>query len=222
MKLTATEYLVASDMLNGTGGQQLTIAANGAALQGTVYLTESTIKYVSLYVPAGVTFVVEGSTVKNPLQVIGSVKDYGDISFADAKGNTVQDLITRDLYVASTGAITDPGALDITTKTIDNAGTITSGTLSVRASSEFTNAGTVTGTNGLNLDSGTGIFTNSGMLASTIGNVLLNSANPIVLNNTGTVQALQGAINIREASYKGSRWHYIEWRELFIARFEFN
>ena len=67
MKLTATEYLVASDMLNGTGGQQLTIAVNGAALQGTVYLTESTIKYVSLYVPTGVTFVVEGSTVKKSI-----------------------------------------------------------------------------------------------------------------------------------------------------------
>ena len=66
---------------------------------------------------------------------------------------------------------------------------------------------TISGTN-VNLTSGTGSFTNTGLIAATasIGNVLFNApdAKDINIANTnGTIQALNGAINIRAPTYSG-------------------
>jgi len=69
-------------------------------------------------------------------------------------------------------------------------------------------AATMTGSS-VNLSSGTGNFTNTGLIAATgsNGNVLFNapSAQNIAVNNTGgTIQALQGAIGVRDPTYTGA------------------
>ena len=207
-RLSPSELIALDQVLNGTG-QTIVIASNGSASGGTVTVTAGTTRFVNLVLPKGVELIVQGSSVKDPFDVVGEFKDYGtlDLVAAAGKSTSIQDLITHDLYVGTTGLVTDSGSLDISANSVMNLGAITAGSLNLNAGlGGFTNPGTISSTGSLNINSRTGVFTNSGMIASTTGNILLNSQNNIVVNNTGsgTIQALQGDIDVRNASYNGS------------------
>ncbi len=188
-RITPAELAAANQKLNESGNQTLVLNAQGEAVGGTLNLTATTMPYFNLVIPKGVEVNVIGSTLSHPLDVLGAVKDYGTLDFVSSKGSTgIADLNAGKLFVGSTGVITDLGTLDVSSKSLfNNEGMITAGTL--------------------NLNTGSGVFTNTGTITATTGNVTFTApvAQNLVLNNTaGTIQANNGAINVRGSNYTGT------------------
>ncbi len=188
-RITPAELAAANQKLNESGNQTLVLNAQGEAVGGTLNLTATTMPYFNLVIPKGVEVNVIGSTLSHPLNVLGAVKDYGTLDFVSSKGSTgIADLNAGKLFVGSTGVITDLGTLDVSSKSLfNNEGMITAGTL--------------------NLNTGSGVFTNTGTITATTGNVTFTApvAQNLVLNNTaGTIQANNGAINVRGSNYTGT------------------
>ena len=103
------------------------------------------------------------------------------------------------------------------TNNIVNAGTISSsGNLNLTAGSSITNtlpagltgAGPIMQAAGnLSLFTGSGLITNAGLISALAGNINVNtlaSQNLTIANTGGLMQALNGAISVRDASYTGS------------------
>src|SRR5262249_46546879 len=107
-----------------------------------------------------------------------------------------------------------------------NKGTVSSpGALSIVAGGTFTNAGTMQSQGNINLMAGSGNFFNSGTISASAGNVTFNTADAVNLNidnHLGTIQALQGAINLRDASYAGKANESINGGNLFSEQFNLN
>ncbi len=185
--ITAAELQAGLEKIDGTGVQSLFIGSNGAANGGTLVVTVSSMRDYNLVLPAGVTLDIRGASTTNPFVVLGGVKVDGTIDFLSAKGNPIADLKTANLLIGSAGKILDKGTLDLNAYSFDNAGTISAGAL--------------------NLNIGSGTIVNSGTITASNGNVTFNTpmTQNLVLNNTGgTVQANNGAINVRDSNYTGA------------------
>jgi hypothetical protein len=131
-----------------------------------------------------------------------------------------QGLLTDLLPAGSVFTSLVPSNLNLTlnvTGNITNAGTINSaGGLNLNAGGSITNAPTapnlptptIQATNTVNLVTGSGNITNAGLISSATGNINISSSvpsNDINITGTGgTFQALNGDINIRDASYTGA------------------
>jgi filamentous hemagglutinin len=127
--------------------------------------------------------------VLNTAMNAGSINSGGNFSLS-AGGN-----------VTNSGSINSSGALSIA-----SGGSIANVSPIQRSGSADT--AVVKGTD-VSLSSGSGTFTNAGLIAATgsSGNVMFNapSTKDITIANTGgTIQALNGAINLRDASYNGT------------------
>ncbi len=222
--LTPAQY-VALGQVTATGHQSLVLTANGAASSGFLTLSPGEVSGLSgLYVPAGVSLNSIGFTQASPLAVAGASTVNGSLyAFELSRGVTAQ-LDFGSLVVGSGGLITSSlpqnralfsnvfagnGLTINVSGDLHNSGTISSsGTLSLAAGGGIYNQASSASMTGqtVNLYADAGTFANAGIIAASSGNVnFADQANAdINFNNAGgTVSALAGSINFRDASYTG-------------------
>lgn len=135
-------------------------------------------------------------------------------SIKNQQGGLISTVLSQELSSAYNNAINGFGLILNSNKDIENAGQITSaGTLSLIAGGSIINslgsniAGAqpvIESARDLNLTAGSGNILNNGMLVSNNGSININALNAqtaINLDSTsGTVSALNGAVNIRSAA----------------------
>jgi fibronectin-binding autotransporter adhesin len=220
-KVTAGE-LVAIEQAQ-SGGQTLQLDGQGRASGGTFSLTSVTsnsgsISVASVVVPKNVT-AIDQVSAKSSLSLSGDLTNYGSIDeIAKGSQSASANLSALDIVNEPGGLITSVGA---------GKGAVD---LNLSAGNDFTNQGTITSSGALSIAAGgtlkntagssdSGIsavkdvtlqsanIINSGTVASSAGNVNLTASNSQDLNvnnNGGTISALSGAINVRDAGYNGS------------------
>jgi hypothetical protein len=104
--------------------------------------------------------------------------------------------------IVNSGSIVSFGNLSL-----NAGGSITNGSSSVGAQHAVPAPAVIQAASDVNLSAGSGNITNGGVINALNGNVNFNagSASDLTINNqNGTVQALTGAINVRNSSYNGS------------------
>ena len=216
-----------------TGKQALSLSSMGSADGGTVVLSSRLSQNIgNLVIPDGVTVIDLSKT--GTLDLSGNLTDSGTLYISDKgstpvslqanniyvqQGGTITD-------VKASGGPSNPASstgenLSVTTQSdVDNGGTISSsGTLSVTAGGTINNIPSTTGSAGgvqptmksqgdLSLVTGSGTINNSGVINSSKGNINISASLPqtdISINaSNGSFQALNGAINVRDASYTGA------------------
>ncbi len=212
--VTAAEALAASEVAGGHH-QTLTLTSNGNASSGKVFLGTSLADSITgLVVPAGVKLFDNANSV-GALNLSGDLTNAGSFIVFGAKGSTAS-ITAADIDNMAGGVISANGLnLNLTAlNNLTNAGTISSGgNLSMSAGGTLTNAGgAVQAANNVNLFSGAGNIVNSGLVNAVNGNINLATlaANQLNINNAnGNLQALNGAINLRDSSYNGTADTYV-------------
>ncbi len=211
-KVTAAEYVAARQALGG-GAQTVTLDAQGRATGGEVDLSamtsgNQTMKVKDLTVPVSVT--ASGDFGKGgDVRILGDLTNSGSINAYTSDNKNVNALIKADNITNNAGASITSSVSDLTLqadRNFSNYGDISAtGNLIVSAGKTLTNGGSVSAQNELSILAPK--VTNTGTLASAQGNVTLDTPIPAALkfnNNSGTISALNGAINIREAGYAAS------------------
>ena len=166
-----------------TGHQALNLNNLGAAVSGTVSLNNGIGQNLSsLVIPAGVSLTSNGAV----LNVSGDVVNSGVLAFVSQPTGVVNSLF-------ATNVINNFGAL-LTSPT----------SFYIGASQNLVNAGRIVSGQDVSLNFGKAL-TNTGLIASTYGNINLNSpGNILVTNQGGSFQALNGGINVRDSHYLGA------------------
>lgn len=210
-KVTAAEYVAAKQAMAG-GAQSVTLDADGRATGGTVDLSamtagNKTMKVTDLTVPVSV--VASGDFGKNgDVKISGDLTNSGSINAYSSNGK-VDALIRADNITNNAGASINSTVSDLTLHADDtfaNYGDISAtGNLTLNGGNSLTNSGNVNVAKNLNVLSPN--VTNSGNLASANGNITFDTpvaAAMNINNSNGTVSALNGAINVRDAGYNAA------------------
>ena len=228
--ITPAEQLALFQTMHG-GSQAINLGASGNAVGGNFTVNSQIVSGAvsTLVVPQGVT----GISTLATFQLTGNLTNYGSLyavstnphnttAYISAANifNQQGALLTTVLPTAGlpgiSGAIAGLNLSLTAMNNIVNAGTISSaGHLSAIAGGSIINSlpTGVTGiqpviqaVNNLNLTSNIGNIVNSGLINSIAGNINITSqiANNLVLNNIGgRLQALNGALNIRDSAFAG-------------------
>jgi hypothetical protein len=230
--LTPAERLAVYQVVS-TGQQSITLGQDGSAVGGTFTMGARFSQFVSnVVVPQGVTVLRDFATA-GALNLTGTLTNSGTFYAASSNPGVTTASISAANIINQQGALLTSvlpagglpgisnaiGNLNLTLTAVQNilnAGTISSaGTLNLNAGGSITNAlpAGVTGPppvmqalNNMNIFAGSGIITNAGLIAASTGNINIaaNLANNIAINNlNGTIQALAGAINVRDSSFAG-------------------
>ncbi len=235
--LTAAELIAASQVLSNNY-QGLKLGDLGQAVGGRASLSAGVLQSVNdLVIPqnvrlwgdfsANANFSVSGNlTNSGKLYAYSTSPQASPASFnANNIYNQVGGLISTVLPPAALGA-GFAATLDLSLTALGdivNAGTITSsGNLTVSAGGTVTNAlpqgatgaaPLMQAAQNLNLYSGSGYITNSGLMSALAGNINMNAATAshLTVNNVGgTLSALSGNINVRDATLTEKR-HLVFW-----------
>lgn len=221
-KVTAAEYIAAKQVI-ATGGQKLGLDGDGRAISGAVDLSEltpgdKTMKVSDFVVPVNVSASgdfgkqgdvrISGDLINNgSIQAFSSDKNFASATIradnitnnADASISSVLSQNTRDLG----GVVSDLGLNLHAEDSLKNFGSIESaGDLTLSAGKVLSNSGQAIARNDLNLQAPS--ITNSGRIESLVSNINIDSSSTSALNVNnagGTLAALDGAINIRNADY---------------------
>lgn len=219
-KVTAAEYVAAKQVLIA-GGQKVTIDASRTATGGSVDLSALTTGNQSLRIDD--LKITEGVTAYGDFGKGGDVRISGDLVnnggiFAYSSDKNVDVANVRaDNIVNSAGASISSGlnaehggvvenvSLGLyANDSLANYGNINSaGDLTLSAGANLANTGTVVAQNNVNLQAPD--VSNSGTITSIVSNINLDSsiASTLNVNNSGgTLNALDGAINIRAPHFK--------------------
>ncbi|MBS1994209.1 MAG: S-layer family protein, partial [Cyanobacteria bacterium SZAS LIN-3] len=233
--VTAGEYVAIQQVLGGHT-QGVTLSNSGAATGGNFVLNAVDNRQLqSLVIPASVSAVDYFS--KSPVLTINAdLTNYGSIygvstnpnitngtiiahDITNAVGGTISTVIPDSMVSAISGTINS--SLDLSlyaTNNFTNAGSIYgSGVVNIFAGNNIVNAlptgvsgptPVIHAVNNVNFMTGSGNFTNAGVVASANNNINILAAEATTnlnINNVGgSLQALQGDINVRDASYDGS------------------
>ena len=230
-RVTAAERL-AVYQVSSTGRQTIELGTGGNAVGGSFVVGPRFSSYVrSVTIPTGVTAIRDFGT-GSTLSLSGNFSNSGTFYALSSNGQVATATVNARNIVNQQGALLTsvlPAAglsgfssvvpnLSLSLNALNNVvnmGTIaTSGQLSLAAGGAIINAlpagaagarPLIQALNNVNLQSAA--VTNAGLIAATNGNINVN-ANPardIVINNYGgQLQALNGAINVRDASYTGN------------------
>ncbi|MDZ4832962.1 MAG: hypothetical protein SGJ27_04100 [Candidatus Melainabacteria bacterium] len=231
--VTASEYIAVKQLLL-TGAQSIQLDGTGKSIGGSVDLSQITarndrMRADDLNIPVNVTAYGDfskGST----FQVSGDLVNAGSIYALDSKRGTAGGALRADnLINSSTGLISSESQngldarIDLTlaaTGNLLNQGSITSsGDLILTAGNSITNHGTATQAAAIsargNLEASAKDIINHGLIRSSDGNVRFNSAEDYlngaltIDNRLGEVQALNGAINLRDRSFRQDASTYV-------------
>jgi hypothetical protein len=223
--LTASQYLALQQLMT-SGSQNLILNENGAAVGGFVTLTSSHVSdLTSLNLPTGVTLHSIDFNAATPLNVSGAAAVNGSMyALQSTQGQTAVmnfgsltigegGVLSTELPASATYLSNVYASAGLTANVagdLHNSGTIASASnLNLNVGGAIYNQSTsgsqalMTGSQ-VNLYSGAGTFVNSGTIAATTGNLNLASktATDIAINNAGGVlEAMQGSINVRDASF---------------------
>lgn len=223
--LTPAERLAVYQVFS-TGQQSIILGAKGNAIGGSLTIGPKFTQYVSgITVPKNVSVYGDAAVIGN-LVLTGNVSNFGNIfmlsssqavnsasisaaNIINNRGGLITSVIPTSNLVGLTAAVQQLDLSLIAINNIINSGTISSsGNLMLSAGGSIVNgpAAIMQATGNVNLLSQTGAFFNSGMIASFTGNVNFNTgslARDIVLNNvSGTLQALNGSINVRDSLFQ--------------------
>lgn len=201
--VTAAEYLAVKQAL-GTG-QTLNISTNGSATGGTLSIdaltSDGAMRASSLVVSSGVT--ASGNFSKgNAFKLTGDLTNYGTMVLAsDKRGSSLQG---DNVLNASGALIAATGDLHLgAARTFTNNGDVTAGgVLTITAGEAVSNTSVLSAQRDLTLYAAN--IENSGTIRSGDGsvNVYGPSTSAMTFNNAGgTISALNGAINFRDAKY---------------------
>ncbi len=224
--VTAAQY-TAMEQVVTSGQQTLVLSGHGTAISGVIALVagQSIASLSSVVVPRHVVLETVGFTSSNPFSVSGTTQVLGSLYTLESSANVTAALNSGSLFVGGRGTISDSLRLSFFNNvfaasglnlgvlgTLTNQGSISSvGALTVNAGqivnvSAPTRQAVMSGQS-VNLYSASGIVRNSGLIVANAGNVNFAapaSKNIAINNSNGTVQALQGAINVRDAAYAGN------------------
>lgn len=213
-KVTAAEYVAVKQVLGGK--QEIVINGSGVATGGTVDLnnlaaTRNNMKASGLTVASGVTAI--GDLAKDSsFRINGDLNNFGSVyAVASEKGRHSGDISAVNITNNEGALISSAGgskvgnkadAIDLSLnadQNFSNFGTITSsGDLNITAGGAIKNTGNATAKDNLSLNSAD--ITNSGTVASTKGDITVDSPVGTVMNVNnagGKLQALNGSINVR-------------------------
>ncbi len=209
--VSAAEYVAVKQALGG--GQTVTIDRSGRATGGNIDLEtmasdRSTFRASELVIPTNVT--TSGDFSRNSdFRLLGDLNNYGTLQAVSSDGSARNGSIRAVDINNYKGATISSNISNLTLHAsgdLNNFGTIEStGGLTLAADGSINNRGTARATNNFSLQSAT--INNRGTIESTSGNVNVDGSSLQVLtvNNTGgTLKALNGAINIRDTSYNGT------------------
>lgn len=203
---------------NANGNQSLVLGISGNAIGGLFNITPQ-IAGAGLdrvIIPSGVTAINSAEV----LSVVNSFTNSGNFYVITNNPSQVAATIAaQSIYNQSNGVLSTvlPPTLGIASANpklslvldaVDefvNAGTVTSaGNLTLLAGNSILNQGVLSAATHINLSAP--IITNSGSIMSETGNV--NLASPslelYVNNESGSIQALSGTINVRDSEFAGS------------------
>ncbi len=211
--LTDAEYVAAGQVLAG-GKQTLVINKEGIASGGSLSLNTNSLSLIdsamggtihSLDVPTHVSVIDDLTN----LNLSGALVNYGTV-LGQARGGVT--ISADSILNAGSGTITAGRGTDLTLRaqsSITNYGTMSSGkdladfsAASLTNINNSANVGKISTPQNLIIDAAA--VTNSGLIRSSNANVQFTNANTITVNNGGgTIEALKGNINVRDASYTG-------------------
>jgi len=224
--VTAAQYVAMEQAVSGH--QTLVLTSSGTAISGVITLVAGQVNTLSsVQVPSHVLLDTVGFTSNNPLSVTGATQIFGSFYALQQTANASAVLDSGSLFIGGRGTISNSltnsqslfnsifssnGMTLSVLGNVTNQGMISSiGTLSIQSGGQIANLNTpthqalITAPN-VNLYSASGIVINSGRVVASKGNVQLDAPvrQNVSINNTGgTIQALQGAINIRDTAYTG-------------------
>ncbi len=234
-KATAAEYLAVTQVAND-GVQSLVLNAQGGACGGSFSLAESAPRRVDdLVIAQGVT-AIDYIEQNERIQIGGDLTNYGSINAVSVgERNKKITLSGKNLINGAGGSISAEegrtgdaelhlggSSLTLTVKAderIANSGAISSDGFLVLDAGDSIGNGALTDSNemqqnpsieareSVTLSSGTGSFSNQGLISSSRGSINLispsDSANVIVQAEQGVFEANAGDINVRSAAYGG-------------------
>ena len=206
--VTAAEYVAVKQLLSN-GSQQVTVGSSGSATGGSVDLSSLTsdndvMRASNLVVAANVT--TSGDFGKrSDFRLLGNLENYGTLQAFSSDSNVRGGAIrANDINNHSNALISS--SVDLTldaSGNFNNDGTIVSTQgLTVTAGGALSNKGAITSAGDLNLNAA--LVKNSGTIQSSDANLNLNGsagADLTVQNSGGALNALNGAINLRDATY---------------------
>lgn len=227
-RVTAAEYVAVKQVLAG-GAQQVELDRAGKASGGTVDLGALTsgndvMKASSLVVPKDVT--TYGDFGKSSdFRLKGDLSNYGTIQALSSNGTSGGAIRADDITNHRGALISSSVDLNLhAASNLTNSGMIESSeSLTLSAGGRLANSGTISSSKDLHINAAN--VSNKGILNSASGNVNLGtdtSADLVVNNHKGTISALSGAINLRDASYQGAADSYIKGGDLLSRELNVN
>lgn len=221
-KVTAAEYLAAKQVLNA-GGQKVALDGNGTAVGGSVDLSaltsgNHTLRVDDLHITENVTaygdFGKGGDVrINGDLVNAGGIVAYSsdkNINVANLRADNITNAAGANISSglnADQGGVVENVSLGLyANNNINNYGNIASaGDLTLSAGNTLTNAGSAIAQANVNVQAPEVV--NSGAISSIASNINVDSSSASVLNVNnigGTLSALNGAINLRNADFNGA------------------
>lgn len=228
--LTPAERLAVYQVMS-TGQQSILLGSLGNAIGGTFNIGAKFNQYVSsLVIPRGVT-AIQNAAVNSNLSLTGNLTNSGSLlgvstsqdyssllisaqNIFNRQGALISTVLPSGGIAGLTGAIPSLNLTLSALQNIVNYGSITSsGNLNLSAGNSIINA-LPTGTSGTaplmqamgNLNFNASQIVNAGVMSSLNGNVnfATQGLQALSINNkNGTIQALLGSINLRDALFSG-------------------
>ncbi len=211
--LTASEMIAVRQVL-ATGTQYLQLNAEGVATGGGFRVSYYAQGLNSLVIPEGVR-VSQDAAMLQSLNLTGNLTNSGTFNIYSSNATVTSAVVSaNNIYNNVAGTISSNLAnlnLNAVNDIINAGDILSSGNLAMSAGGSIVNAlpaGVTAMTPVMqaagNLNFLTSSIVNSGLINSLVGNISINSASPanIAVNNLGGVmQSLNGAINVRDASF---------------------
>jgi hypothetical protein len=230
--VTAAEAIAALQVA-GSGKQSLTLSTSGRAIGGSFTLAANGGQAIAnLVIPKNVVFLDDFSQ-NSTLTISGNLFNAGQLIAVSTNGQITAGTITAaGIINLPGGLISTSTASNATTSLLSTPNGLTNPTLNLFASQSIINIGTIASAGNLTLKAGnsvknltntgantalieasnsvnlhTATIINTGIITSLNDNINISAKRDetISLNNqSGSIKALKGAINIRKASYRGN------------------
>lgn len=215
--VTAAEYIAVKQALSGID-QSIHINNSGQATSGEIDLSALTqrrdvMRAGSLVVPSSVTARADFSR-RSDFRLLGDLSNFGTVEAIDNGRHRGGSIHAENIsnhagaLINSTGNLTLLASSDLT-----NDGTITSAQNLTLEGNNITNTGTISARKNVTIN--TSHVKNTGLVSSQAGEISIEAlpivtALPLIIDNSnGTLSALNGAVNIHDSAYAGSQNTYL-------------
>lgn len=232
--LTPAEFVALTQVLSGGAtAQTLNVASNGAALGGTFNLSTFASSAASIHIPQGVIGVSDAAL--GAINLSGNLSNSGTLYAISSNSNITSAVFSANNILNNQGALFS--SMLPTTGLSGYTSVVSNLSLTLNAINDIINAGMISSAGALSLSAGGSIvnalpagavgvqpilqalgnvnmisaqLANAGMVNSLAGNINVNShiAQSILINNVGgTLSALNGALNVRDASFDTGKFN---------------